>query len=146
MPKASNLSIAVGREQSANQSSTTRLPLSPKSPHSPRSARLHDGELSAGLYTPTDEQLTPIGVFPPPPVSPTSPKHRKDSSRSFFSLPKASKSSTRLNTAESSIRRVPEEMSANAVYPYGHSAGSTRSFGQSIENISVASGKLHCRT
>ena len=66
------------------------IPQPPRSPSSPRS--------------PTFTSL------PPFPTSPTvSPKHTRDTSRSFFANLKASKSSAKIQTPEATIRKVPPE-------------------------------------
>lgn len=117
--------------------------LSPRTPRSPSLSSSNAKDDINGEEAHDSDLPTPIAPFHPLPDSPSSPRHRKDSSRSFFSNIKASKSSPRINTAESSIRQVSESQSkpsGNQIYSNGRNPGSTLELNRSLENSNPQSG------
>lgn len=56
---------------------------------------------------PSSPEITSLPPFPPSPKD--TPKHTRESSKSFFSNLKASKSSSKIHTVEPTIRQVSEE-------------------------------------
>ncbi|KAF2810530.1 uncharacterized protein BDZ99DRAFT_520595 [Mytilinidion resinicola] len=135
MPKSSSLSITtLPARTNKHKEGKLAQALSPRSPQSPPlSGSRYDADAlnSDALHEP--DQSTPIAPFRPP-DSPTSPRHRKETSRTFFANIKASKSSPRitssssprLGTADGSLRQVTDsKSSASQVYPSGHTQSSS---------------------
>ncbi|OCK82730.1 hypothetical protein K432DRAFT_415125 [Lepidopterella palustris CBS 459.81] len=143
MPKSSSLSLSTLPARTPNLRETgPAQPLSPRSPRSPPfSGSRYENNGLTGAEIQNSDEPTPLGSFQPP-ASPSSPRHRKDSSRSFFSNVKASKSSPRINTADSSIPQASESSfrsSGNQVYSNGRSPGSTPELNRTLED-----SDLHC--
>jgi len=145
MPKSSSLSLTMLPAQTLNCKETgAAQQLSPRTPRSPSLSGSDAKDDINGEEAHDSDLPTPIAPFYPLPDSPSSPRHRKDSSRSFFSNIKASKSSPRINTAESSIREVSEsqlKQSGNQIYSNGRNPGSTPELNRSLENPNPQSGE-----
>lgn len=144
MPKSSSLSLTMLPARTPNHKETGGTQsLSPRTPRTPSLSSSTYKEDLNGEEVHDSDLPTPIAPFHPLPDSPSSPRHRKDSSRSFFSNIKASKSSPRINTAESSIRQIPESQPkppGNQIYSNGRSPGSTPELNRSLENPNPQSG------
>ncbi|KAF2842969.1 hypothetical protein M501DRAFT_1005675 [Patellaria atrata CBS 101060] len=126
MPKPSNLSLTLS--QLKDESRAERQPRSPNSPAlpSPNNAR----DVSEANFADAYDLHSPITSLPPPPQSPSISKHKKESSRSWFSNNKPSKSSSRNRPTEGPVRQIsdnhiPTTSSSGAVYPYRRSPGSS---------------------
>ncbi|MCJ1431818.1 hypothetical protein MMC27_001173 [Xylographa pallens] len=112
-PRRTQYAIASGNEHHGDSAPSNS---SLKSPFSASQA-------SASYPVSTNSSATPISpTLPASPTSPTftslppypaspqhTPKHARDPSRSFFANLKASKSSTKIQSPESTIRTIPQE-------------------------------------
>ncbi|MCJ1400333.1 hypothetical protein MMC11_003538 [Xylographa trunciseda] len=112
-PRRTQYAIAPNNEYRGDSAPSNP---SQKSPFSPSQA-------SASYPVSTNSSATPISpTLPTSPTSPTftslppyphspqhTPKHARDPSRSFFANLKASKSSIKIQSPESTIRKVPQE-------------------------------------
>ena len=113
-PRRTQYAIAHGNEYHGDSAPSNP---SLRSPYSP-------SQTSASLPISTNSSATPISPtlpaspsspaftsLPPYPTSPQhTPKHARDPSRSFFANLKASKSSTKIQSPETTIRKVPQEI------------------------------------
>lgn len=149
MPKPANLSLNLPRKGSDQKENGTRNPLSPRSPPTTnvtgttgnnepngRAGQAPEGQ-AAGYTTFQNADQNSS-------TTPTSPRHRKDSSRSMFSSYKGSKSSQRLNVSENSIRQVSDSQgnaSNGQVYGYRQNPGSTPELSMA-SNASDKGGKM----
>lgn len=107
MPKSSTLSLAMRSKSGGKENSNA--PMSPQSPRSPS----------------IPEFASPNAPFHNMPESPASPKPRKDS-KNIFSNFGATKSSSRLNTQDSSTRQhTAQQQSSPTLYTNGRSGSST---------------------
>lgn len=145
MPKSSSLTLDLQPRASSHREGNPNQPLSPRSPASRTPTTIYDDEVNAESIIDEYEVSTPVAALPPhPPESPTSPRHRKGSSRSLFSNYKASKSSTRIHPSDNSMRQAPGSRSGSStsnVYPYRHSPGSTPELSVSADNSSISNGE-----
>ncbi|KAF2854584.1 hypothetical protein T440DRAFT_237032 [Plenodomus tracheiphilus IPT5] len=115
MPKSSTLSLAM-RGKTGKES--TNAPMSPKSPRSPKIPEESDF-------------ATPHAAFHQMPQSPASPKPRKDS-KSIFSNFAASRSSSRLNSQDTTARPAAEQQQSPGLYSNGRSGSSTPDLGRPV--------------
>lgn len=154
MPKSSSLSITtLPARTNKHKEGKPIQALSPRSPQSPPpSGSRYDADALNSDALREPDQATPIAPFQPP-DSPTSPRHRKESSRTFFANIKASKSSPRitssprLGTADGSLRQVTDsKSSASQVYPSGHKQSSSPELSsRSQDSSSQRNGALPIR-
>ena len=108
--------------------STKSLPFNSSCPQSP-------------ILQPASPELTSLPAFPPSPKD--SPKHVREASKGFFSNLKASKSSNKIHTVESTIRQVsdrsqraPTDSQNHLLYSLKKSSGSTPDLSLSKFDIS----------
>ena len=102
-----------------------------------------NGEPHSTISPPGSPNLTSLPPFPASPKS--TPKHLRDQSKSFFSNLKASKSSNKVNTVESTIRQVSDITSRNenasqeqGMYSLRNNTGSTPDLSKStFDNVSI---------
>jgi hypothetical protein len=116
MPKSSTLSLTLRGK--APKDSADGGPMSPKSPRSP-------GNFNGAEFA------SPNPPFRNPPESPASPKLRKDS-KSIFSNFSATRSSSRINNQENSMRQIPEQQSS-PVYSSKRGGTSTPDLGRPVQ-------------
>ena len=160
MAKPGALSVAIPNTPSPISSAITS-PTEPRSrslsPGSPVShnatsdrTRTHtkaysqaDDEAFSPTHPPGSPDLTSLPPFPASPKS--TPKHIRDQSKSFFSNLKASKSSNRIHTVESTIRQVSDDatssnkdLSETRMYSVRKNTGSTPDLSKSaFDNVSI---------
>ncbi|KAL9095589.1 MAG: hypothetical protein Q9165_002021 [Trypethelium subeluteriae] len=133
MTKNIDLSVNIAKQTDGKEGLQ-----SPRSPRSPASS-----------YTPSTSPQNFVNQNGGSPgmgevKSPSSPGHDHARSKSFFTLPKASKSSTRLPAFENTIRQVPMEKppEPNSVYVRGRGSGSTPELVSSVNKPNESTGSL----
>lgn len=125
MPRPASLSLAMPRAVSPISSAVTSSSSSGPPSASARSEGDYAAENKENIPVKTSEKCPELQIhfaqdpdgplsptltsLPPFPPSPTSTKHVRDPSKSFFANLKASKSSNRVNQLEPTIRYIPEE-------------------------------------
>ncbi|KAI9664907.1 MAG: hypothetical protein M1821_006355 [Bathelium mastoideum] len=132
MPRNTDLSVSIARQAAAGKDSA-QSPRSPRSPASSYTASTSPQNFAPqnGAVSPGPEEVKSPAPAPvaEQPKSPSSPGREHSRSKSFFTLPKASKSSTRLPVVDNTIRQVPEEKPPeppkHGLYLQGRGSGST---------------------
>ncbi|KAI9700604.1 MAG: hypothetical protein M1820_006758 [Bogoriella megaspora] len=135
MPRNENLSLNISKsQQRANGKENTQSPRSPRSPansYTPSTSPSNFIEAQNGSTSPNPEDFKPpkMPAASETPQSPSSPSRDHARSKSFFTLTKASKSSTRLPPGDPTIRQVSEERipepPKHSIYLHNRGSGST---------------------
>ena len=171
MAETQSLSVAIP-STSSPISSTITSPTEPRSRSLSPGSPAHRVELpirtkpNTQAYTKVNDEarstddhpgsptLTSLPPFPPSPKG--TPKHLRDQSKSFFSNLKASKSSNKVHTMETTIREVPhtsargdKDFRENGIYTLRKNTGSTPDLSKSTfdnTSIDVSDGKVSLTT
>ena len=131
MPRNPDLSVSIAK-QTTNGNESAQSPRSPASSYaastSPQNFVFQNGSASPVVGEVKSPTLASMAEQPQSPASP-SPGHERSQSKPFFTLPKASKSSSRLPVVDNTIRQVseerPPEPPKHGVYLRGRGSGST---------------------
>ena len=146
MPKSSALSLTLPSLSSSreNLSKSLNSPNSSNSPRTPRSPPVQSPHTDQPASTTANfadayDPHSPITSLPQAQSGSTSPKHKKESSKSMFSNYKAAKSTTKIHTTDS---RDQNKHQKSSVYPFRKSPGSTPELSLMQDNTSSISGEF----